>query len=364
MSIYTANVYGQIGGEPKDLPYIKKTGDTATGLIIFDGGLQTNIGAATFNAPVNVNELLTLTDQAEFFVDCVSNFNKPVSLNNEVTTNGDILQIQSTTTTFVNVANATVDFNSPVSCNNVLGVGSAEGLEIGNGSRIILFGNSSIQFDPGTLPLQTQTSAYTGAAALAGTYTNVNMTINNQGAITAISNGTGSAPVGTVWMWGGFGSTPPAGWLLCDGDILDNTSTYAALFATIGNVYNTSSLPANQFQLPNFTSRLPMGPSVNNDEMKITFNDGSASYFNAYQGSNFISSSNMIPQHTHPIGQSGDYVYNVNATTDCSTGGDKSRVYSVSERSFPANTLQNTFTSTQQSMFLPRVAAVNFIIKF
>jgi hypothetical protein len=107
-----------------------------------------------------------------------------------------------------------------------------------------------------------------------------------------------------------------------------------------------------------------MGPSNNNDLMQITFNDGNSNIFNTYQGSNFIYSSNMIPQHTHPIGQSGDYVYNVNATTDCATGGDKSRVYSVSERAFPANTLQNTFTVAAQSMYLPRVAAINFIIKF
>jgi microcystin-dependent protein len=356
MSIYTANVYGQIGGEPKDLPYIKKTGDTATGLIIFDGGLQTNIGSATFNAPVNVNALLTLTDQAGFFVDCVSDFNEPVNLNNDVTTSGADLTIQSTRTTFVNVTNATVDFNSPVSCNNVLGVGSPEGLEIGNGSKITLFGNSSIQFDPGTLPLQTQTSAYTGAAALAGTYTNVNMTINNQGAITAISNGSGSAPVGTVWMWGGIGSAPPAGWLLCNGATL-STTAYPALFSVIGNSYESTPLNPDQFQLPNFNARSPMGPSSNNDNMAITFMNGDTSAQNVYQGSNFISSPNMIPQHTHSI----SYVGSVNDIADCSTGGDKTRVYSVS---IDQGTGFNQFTSLQQSMFLPRVAAVNFIIKF
>jgi len=358
MSIYTANVYGQLGGEPKDLPYIKKTGDTATGLIIFDGGLQTNIGAATFNAPVNVNDQMTLTNNADLFVDCVSNFNESVNLNNDVTTSGDILSIQSTTTTFVNVANATVDFNSPVSCNNVLSVGSAEGLEIGDSSKITLFGNSSIQFNPITLPIQIQTSAYTGAAALAGTYTNVNLTINDQGAITAISNGTGGGiPAGTVWMWGGLGSAPPAGWLLCNGAVLSTTGTYAALFSAIGNSYEDTPLNTGEFQIPNFNARAPMGPSSNNDNMAITFMNGDTSAQNVYQGSNFISSSNMIPQHTHSI----SYVGSVNDISDCSTGGDKNRVYSVS---IDQGTGFNQFTTVQQSMFLPRVAAVNFIIKF
>lgn len=55
-------------------------------------------------------------------------------------------------------------------------------------------------------------------------------------------------PVGS--RIGYLGSTPPSGWLECDGSLLNRT-TYASLFAVIGTQYD-SSVSGSQFRLPDF----------------------------------------------------------------------------------------------------------------
>jgi microcystin-dependent protein len=57
---------------------------------------------------------------------------------------------------------------------------------------------------------------------------------------------------GTLW----FSSTPPANWLICNGQSLVTTGTYAALFAVIGYTYGGNG--AN-FNLPNLQLRFPLG---------------------------------------------------------------------------------------------------------
>ena len=64
----------------------------------------------------------------------------------------------------------------------------------------------------------------------------------------------GSVPVGAGALW--FTLTPPANWLIANGASLATTGTYAALFALFGYTYGGSG--AN-FNLPNLTSRFPMG---------------------------------------------------------------------------------------------------------
>lgn len=44
-------------------------------------------------------------------------------------------------------------------------------------------------------------------------------------------NGTGAVPIGTVTRWGG--STPPGGWLTCDGSTFSST-TYPILADVLG----------------------------------------------------------------------------------------------------------------------------------
>jgi microcystin-dependent protein len=62
-------------------------------------------------------------------------------------------------------------------------------------------------------------------------------------------------PSGSVIMYAGV-SSPPAGWLLCDGTLY-TTASFPALFAAIGYTFGGSG--AN-FNVPNMTNRVPVGP--------------------------------------------------------------------------------------------------------
>lgn len=53
------------------------------------------------------------------------------------------------------------------------------------------------------------------------------------------------------------GTTPPTGWLKCDGSAVSRT-TYAALFAVIGTTYGAGN-SSTTFNLPNLIGRVPFG---------------------------------------------------------------------------------------------------------
>jgi microcystin-dependent protein len=96
------------------------------------------------------------------------------------------------------------------------------------------------------------------------------------------SNQQGLVPVGGGSLW--FTATPPANWLICNGQSLD-TTTYAGLFAVFGYTYGGSG--AN-FNLPNLTDRFPIGAGSN----ALGAAGGAATV--TLDGS-------MIPPHAHPI---------------------------------------------------------------
>lgn len=63
-------------------------------------------------------------------------------------------------------------------------------------------------------------------------------------------------PIGTITSYGG--STPPPGWLLCDGSSQSTTGTYAALYAVIGYTYGGSG---GTFSLPDLRGKAAFGLS-------------------------------------------------------------------------------------------------------
>ena len=62
-------------------------------------------------------------------------------------------------------------------------------------------------------------------------------------------------PIGAIIMWAGSKNSIPEGWLYCNGQILQQTGTYAALFTQIGHSFGNpaqspSYNPGTQFFLP------------------------------------------------------------------------------------------------------------------
>src|SRR4029077_16102506 len=71
------------------------------------------------------------------------------------------------------------------------------------------------------------------------------------------ANQQGLVPIGAIQMFGG--ATAPANWLLCQGQSLATTGTYAALFAVLGYAFGASG--AN-FNLPNLQGKFPQGATT------------------------------------------------------------------------------------------------------
>ena len=65
-----------------------------------------------------------------------------------------------------------------------------------------------------------------------------------------------SIPPGTVIAFAGKTTTPPAGWLPCDGREL-NKSQFPGLFAAIGTIYGGDGV--NKFRLPDLRGRVIVG---------------------------------------------------------------------------------------------------------
>jgi microcystin-dependent protein len=68
------------------------------------------------------------------------------------------------------------------------------------------------------------------------------------------ANQQGIVPIGAIEMFAG--ATAPANWLLCQGQSLATTGTYAALFAITGYAYGGSG---PNFNLPNLVQKFPIG---------------------------------------------------------------------------------------------------------
>lgn len=101
-----------------------------------------------------------------------------------------------------------------------------------------------------------------------------------------------TSPSGSIMQFAG--STPPDGWLLCDGTAVSQT-VYSDLFAVIGGTYNTSggqlTPSAGLFRTPLLTGRVPVGRDATQTEFDVLGETGGAKTHTL--------GINEMPLHTH-----------------------------------------------------------------
>ena len=105
------------------------------------------------------------------------------------------------------------------------------------------------------------------------------------------ANQNAGVPIGSMTMWAGPTTSPPANWLICDGSTLDYGATpaYQGLFNVIGRAFNTA-LTGTQFALPNLVQNFPIGAG--------------AGVLGAVGGSfSYTLATANLPPHAHPASQ-------------------------------------------------------------
>ena len=117
---------------------------------------------------------------------------------------------------------------------------------------------------------------------------------NVSGTVTVTSDAAAAAaPTGSMTMWCGDSASPPPGWLVCDGAILDAVTdpTKQALFDTIGVAFSDdlASPDNSNFRLPDMRDRFPFGATTDS-------NRGDENV----RTSVTLTTSNM-PSHTHDV---------------------------------------------------------------
>ena len=80
-------------------------------------------------------------------------------------------------------------------------------------------------------------------------------------------------PTGAIIQYAG--GTAPTGWLLCEGQAVSRTGSYADLFAAIGTAYGTGD-GSTTFNLPDLRGRIPVGKGTHTSVDALGENDGTS----------------------------------------------------------------------------------------
>jgi microcystin-dependent protein len=118
---------------------------------------------------------------------------------------------------------------------------------------------------------------------------------------------TNSVPTGAVFQW--LTSSPPTGYLICDGSAVSRT-TYADLFVVIGTDFGTGN-GSTTFNLPSLKGRVPVGLDAAQSEFDTLGETGGAKTHTL--------TTDEIPAHVHTVAFNDDPGGANNAVGDGST---------------------------------------------
>lgn len=227
--------------------------------------------------------------------------------------------------------------------------------------------------DPEMIPRQQiASSAFSFRSAIAGSVDDGSITANKlaDGAVTEekIANNSISIiklmsgiviPSGSIIEFAG--STPPTGWLVCDGSEVSRL-TYATLFDAIGTIYGSGD-GSTTFNLPNLQDRFPLGSS-SFAPLGMRGGNSTINLQHVHTTQDHVLTIAEMPSHTHSISwvssnasdkciPQGDVRGNWTGMQSGATGGNAPHNHGNTTSALP----------TAQNILNPYVA-VNYIIKY
>jgi len=166
---------------------------------------------------------------------------------------------------------------------------------------------------------------------------------------TGAAQGSAVSPTGMITAFGS--STPPTGWLLCNGAAVDRT-IYAALYTVIGTTWGAGD-GSTTFNVPDLTNRTALGAGV----ITIGTRGGVSSVT--------LSTANL-PAHSHSITDPGHNHTTVAPDSIGTTGTNVGAIDATggtTGTSTTGITTTNTTGSGASFSILPPYAAVSYIVK-
>ena len=144
------------------------------------------------------------------------------------------------------------------------------------------------------------------------------------------SNEQGVLPVGSGALW--FTNTPPANWLLCQGQTLAQAS-YQALYNAIGGTFNVGTVASGYFMLPSFSGRFPAGV-------------GAPTTLGSTGGADsVVLTTANLPSHAHPI---VDVAHNHGASQPAHIHPDPGHIHGVTD---PQHYHQGSYNNSGPTAF-------------
>ena len=185
-------------------------------------------------------------------------------------------------------------------------------------------------------------------------------------------------PTGSILQYAG--GAAPTGWLLCRGQEVSRTGTYAALFGVVGTAYGVGD-GSTTFNLPDLQGRIPVGLGTHASVDALGDNDGTSTVANRRPAHSHTVSTDGAHTHTGTTDSAGSHTHTVSyglsggfsTSQRSATGTDGNDNQSTTTSSNGAHT--HTFTtasggshthtvgSTGGTNDAPSFVVVNYIIK-
>lgn len=192
-----------------------------------------------------------------------------------------------------------------------------------------------------------------------------------------------SPPVGSLFQYAG--STAPAGWLLCQGQLL-TISSYPSLFNVIGNVYGGNGV--TQFALPDLRGRVAIGSGGSysigstggSETCTLTVNempahthtgtiDGVSNHTHTYQDAYYAENTGGAGPKVYGTGSSSDYdnnfYYRTQSGSYTSNPNDSATQLTSGSGGAHTHTMSNSSTGGGASFSIVQpYLTVSYIIKY